>query len=98
MTITDVMTIIWESEASDYLRKCRDNKLRQDIEDTIANLAFEPRPSGIKALKCAALKWHEGCTYRIRIGKHRIIYAVVDCKMQIHIIRVGDRDDVYEVR
>ena len=36
--------------------------------------------------------------YRVRVGDYRILYEVIDTRLVIHVIRVGDRRDVYRPR
>jgi len=54
----------------------------------IEELSEDPRPPG-----------HEKLTgqerYRVRQGRHRIIYSVQDKELTIWIVKVGHRKDVY---
>ncbi|QHS56019.1 type II toxin-antitoxin system RelE/ParE family toxin [Mucilaginibacter sp. 14171R-50] len=68
------------------------NKLQEDIADriieSIYELANDPRPTG-----CKKLKGREA--YRIRVGNYRVIYEIFDKVLQIDIIALGHRKDIY---
>lgn len=53
-------------------------------------LQTEPRPPAMKALV-----GHPGYL-RVRIGNYRIVYTIVDARLLILILALGDRKDVYE--
>ena len=55
---------------------------------TILKLSQEPRPVG-----CKKLMGREG--WRVRLGKHRIIYEIDDVKCTITVLHVGHRRDIY---
>lgn len=52
-------------------------------------LQTEPRPPAMKALV-----GHPGYL-RVRIGNYRIVYTIVDARLLILILALGDRKDVY---
>jgi mRNA interferase RelE/StbE len=52
-------------------------------------LASNPRPVG--SVKLAT----SGSTYRIRVGKYRVIYEVLDRLLVMDVIKIGPRRDVY---
>jgi mRNA interferase RelE/StbE len=54
----------------------------------IMSLSGEPRPNG-----CKKLQGQE--TYRIRIGDFRVIYEIHDNVLNVVVIRVGNRREVY---
>ena len=58
------------------------------ILETIETLAEEPRPSGTKKLSGQN-------RYRLRQGDYRISYEIIDEKLVICVVRVGNRRDVY---
>jgi len=60
----------------------------QRILKRIESLAEDPRPTG-----CEKLVDRE--VYRIRQGRYRILYEVVDDVLVILVIKVGSRDAVY---
>ena len=61
---------------------------RRRIIKRIQSLADNPRPPG--ALKLSGLE-----RYRIRQGRYRILYTIEDTELVIHVIKLGDRKDVY---
>lgn len=63
-------------------------KTQERINQAIARLAKEPRPSGTKKLT-----GREG--YRIRTGDYRILYQIDDNSKVVIIYRVMARGDVY---
>lgn len=67
-----------------------DAVIKQRISDEIVGLQNNPRPPG-----CVALKGYKD-TYRIRIGKFRVIYEVKDKVLLVLVIRVAKREDVYK--
>ncbi|MDR3350545.1 MAG: type II toxin-antitoxin system RelE/ParE family toxin [Prevotellaceae bacterium] len=58
------------------------------IKQAIRNLAHTPRPAGCKKLQGIH-------SYRIRVGRYRVIYDVIDRQLVITVIAIGDRKDVY---
>lgn len=54
----------------------------------LASLEATPRPSDVKKLKGRD-------AWRIRIGDYRIIYEIHDRELQVVVIRVGHRRDIY---
>lgn len=66
-------------------------KTQERINQAIARLAEEPRPSGTKKLT-----EREG--YRIRAGDYRILYQIDDNSKVVIIYRVMARGDVYRFR
>jgi len=65
---------------------------RARIEREIESLADNPRPSGCRPVETA-----EPNTYRVRCGRYRIIYIVLDEQVLILVVRVGKRgEDTYK--
>jgi mRNA interferase RelE/StbE len=58
------------------------------IEDCLIALQAEPRPSGAKKLK-----GRDG--WRVRVGDYRVIYEIHERVLQIIVIQIGHRRDVY---
>lgn len=63
-------------------------KDRQRIVRRIQELASEPRPPGVEKLSGSPY-------YRVRQGAYRIVYEIQDDVLIIHILKVGQRKDVY---
>ena len=54
----------------------------------IEALADDPRPPG-------AVKLSGRERYRIRQGRYRILYTIEDTLLIVHVIKIGDRKEVY---
>lgn len=52
-------------------------------------LADNPRPQGAKRLATTEELW------RMRVGAHRIVYAVEDERLLVLVVKLGHRRDVY---
>lgn len=63
---------------------------RRRIIRRIESLADNPRPPG--ALKLSGLE-----RYRIRQGRFRILYTIEDSALVVHVIKIGDRKNVYRI-
>lgn len=59
------------------------------IAGAIDGLRNDPRPPGCKKLRSNEELW------RIRVGDHRVIYAIDDAVRVIDVRRIGNRKDVY---
>lgn len=55
----------------------------------IRALEDDPRPAGCK--KLSGLE-----RYRIRQGNFRILYEILDDRLLVYVVQVGNRRDVYE--
>jgi mRNA interferase RelE/StbE len=64
------------------------NEERKRLGEVIDSLATEPRPQGI-------VKLTDIDAYRVRVGTHRIIYAIHDGKLVVLIVKVAHRSGVY---
>lgn len=63
--------------------------IRSRVLLAIQALADNPRPQGVKQLKGL------DDLYRIRVGAYRVVYGIHDNELEILIIRVRHRSDVY---
>lgn len=59
------------------------------IKTAILNLTKNPRPNGYKQLK-----GRDG--FRIRVADYRIIYDIFDDILQVDVIDLGHRKNIYE--
>ena len=66
-----------------------DPPVRHRLQGAIALLAQDPRPPAARALKGRP-------GLRIRVGDHRITYAVVDDVLLVVVVTLGHRSEVYE--
>lgn len=68
------------------------DKLPKDIRSRIlarlSNLEADPRPTDVKKLKGRD-------AWRVRIGDYRVIYEIYDRELQVIVVTVGHRRDVY---
>lgn len=81
--------IEWKQSARKELRRLQKQDIARVLA-TVENLADEPRPEGCR--KLAGSDDH----YRVRIGDIRVIYAVMDGRLVVQIVRVGQRGSVYK--
>ena len=68
------------------------DKLPNDIQARIlarlSNLEADPRPSDVKKLKGRD-------AWRVRVGDYRVIYEIHDRQLQVIVVTIGHRRDVY---
>jgi mRNA interferase RelE/StbE len=64
-------------------------KDRLRIVKRIQDLSSDPRPPG-----CEKLSGHDD-KYRVRQGMYRIIYTISDVDLEVCIVKVGHRKEVY---
>jgi len=62
---------------------------RKRVAQTIDSLADNPRPVGVRKLSARE------DTYRVRVGRYRVLYAVQDEEARVLVLRVAHRRDVY---
>ena len=63
------------------------NDLKRILEK-IKSLAVDPRPTG-----CEKLSGQE--KYRLRQGNYRIVYSIQDSELNVWVVKVGHRREVY---
>ncbi|MDO9334416.1 MAG: type II toxin-antitoxin system RelE/ParE family toxin [Dehalococcoidales bacterium] len=83
----DIKTTPFAERNIEKLKKRTSIEDFERIRSAIRNLAQEPQPQG--AIK---LKKREN-TYRIRIGKFRIIYQIRDKEMLVLVVKVARRTE-----
>ena len=81
-------TVCLDPDAEHFLDKLRDRNLYRRLRAAVDSLALNPRPPG-----CKKLRGRLG--YRVRVGDYRIIYRVLDDRLIITVIAIGDRKDIY---
>ena len=62
---------------------------REMIAAALAALAGNPRPPGCVKLAGAEDLW------RIRVRQYRLIYQILDTRLIIVVVKIGDRKEVY---
>lgn len=79
-----------KSSAQKEIRKLPSKELRHRIVDIIDGLHTNPIPDDSKKIKGS------NNIYRIRQGVYRIVYQIYKNELQILVIRVRHRKDVYK--
>ncbi len=59
------------------------------VDERIQSLRLDPRPRG-----CVKLKGYQVDFYRVRQGRFRIIYEILDGELIIKVIEVADRKEI----
>jgi len=77
--------------AARQLRKL-DAQARRRIQAALDLLAEQPRPPAATRLVGGAGEW------RVRTGDHRIVYEIEDDHLQVLVLRLGHRREVYGSR
>ncbi|MBS0663142.1 MAG: type II toxin-antitoxin system RelE/ParE family toxin [Verrucomicrobia bacterium] len=77
------------AKAQDWFDDCRDQRLKRRVAAAIDGLALGPRPAGCRKLSGQPTIW------RLRVGEHRILYEVQDHMLNILVIRIAHRSQVY---
>lgn len=62
---------------------------RRAVVAVIQSLAFEPRPRGCRKLR------GQTATFRVRVGRYRVLYDVGDSTLTVLVLKVAHRKDVY---
>ena len=81
--------IEWKASALKELKRIEPDIVPR-IFAAVDALASDPRPSGCRKLTGASM------TYRVRVGRYRVVYTVEDECLVVQIIRVGHRGAVYQ--
>jgi mRNA interferase RelE/StbE len=81
--------VLIKPSAAKEIEAVDQKKDRQRIVASILELAKEPRPVGCEKLA------GEGDRYRVRVGRYRVVYTIADAELQVLVVRVADRKDVY---
>ena len=80
--------ILIKASAAKEIERFPTRKDRRRVVEKIRKLADDPRPEG-----CEKLSGQD--RYRVRQGNYRIIYSIADDRLVVHVVKVGDRKDVY---
>lgn len=83
-----VYTLKYRPAALRQLQKL-DKKVQARLKPKITELANQPRPHGYLKLQGFENR------YRIRVGDYRVIYEIYDDILQVLIVKVGPRKDIY---
>ena len=86
-------TVSTKRSARKAVDKIPQRKARERVEDTIEDLAEEPRPPNSKKLQGKHSSYR-----RIGVGgEYRIIYEVRDKELVVVVVIVAQREGVYEI-
>ena len=80
--------IEWKKSALRELKRL-DRKIIPRVISAVESLSTDPFPSGVRKLQGS------DNTYRVRVGRYRIVYEIFQAKIVIVIIRVRHRKDAY---
>ena len=81
--------IEWKRSAVKELRKLPRSMLSKIVK-AVDDLSLNPYPQGVRKLAGSE------DTYRIRVGDYRVLYAIIENRFIVQVIRVGHRRDVYK--
>ena len=62
---------------------------RERIVSTITSLATDPFPKGVRKLS------GYDDVFRVRIGRHRVLYSISERALTVLILKIGHRRSVY---
>lgn len=82
-------SVLIKTSAAKELEAVEPRALRARIVSRIQRLVQTPRPRGSQKLA------GEGERYRIRQGRHRIVYSVDDARRIVEVVKIGHRREVY---
>lgn len=80
--------VVRVAKAADRKIDALDGSVRPRVIRAIQALKSDPRPPGCKKMAGADL-------WRIRIGDHRVVYAIEDAQLIVLVVRVGHRREIY---
>jgi mRNA interferase RelE/StbE len=84
-----IYRIEWKASALKELKRIERETVPR-IFAAVEGLASDPRPSGCRKLAGASM------TYRLRVGRYRVVYTIEDERLVVQVIRVGHRGAVYQ--
>lgn len=65
---------------------------RKQIEKVFAELATNP----CTCYNAARMRGGSFTKYRCKVGDHRIIYNINENKVEVYVLKVGNRNNVYD--
>lgn len=78
-------------EAFKYLKKL-DKPTRIRIAHAIQVLADNPYNAELDIKKMQGIEEE----FRLRVGNYRVLYTINDNILQIHVVKIGSRGDIYK--
>jgi mRNA-degrading endonuclease RelE of RelBE toxin-antitoxin system len=86
-----MLSIKYEDNASTFLKKLKVKTDAKRIMNAIEKLVEKPFPKGAKRVE----RYHDNKVFRIRRGRHRILYFVDYEHETLRVIKIDKRKDVY---
>lgn len=90
-----LFAIAYADAALKALAEVEPKKIRRQIKGRIDSLMSDPYPQGCEKMETVKDGLYD--VYRIRHGKHRILYSVRN-DIEILVLDIGHRKDVYRNR
>jgi len=84
------MNLKFSKSSEKFLKKC-DDKLKKRLIERIKKLRENPFPS-----ECKRVKGREEKSFRVRVGKHRILYVVFDKENFLFVSDLDKQSRVYD--
>ena len=81
--------VLIKPSATKEIEAVDQKKDRQRIVSKILSLAEDPRPPGHEKLAGREDR------YRVRSGRYRIVYSIGDTELEVVVVRIGHRKEVY---
>lgn len=66
-----------------------DDKTRRRVLRAVMALEVNPRPAGAKKLRGESDLW------RVRVGDYRILYTIEEARLEVLVVKIGHRREVY---
>jgi mRNA interferase RelE/StbE len=85
--------VVAHPRVQDFLTELRDEPLKERIRESIRKLA--DYPLSLRELDVEKLQGVER-TFRVRIGRYRMIFSVYKNERTIFITHLGKRESIYE--
>jgi len=85
---------MYKIQYSKYIEKDLSKLPKNEIKKIllkIEELSEDPRPNGVKALQ-----GNFKGLYRIRSGNYRVVYQIKDDVLEILVVRIAHRGQIYE--
>lgn len=79
--------LIWSDSALDFMRKL-DKKVARQIHNKVGQLRIDPHRYVKKLVGCPF--------FRLRVGDYRIILEINQNILQVMIVKVGHRKNIYD--
>ena len=83
--------VILEKSVQKFLQKHRGEKLIAQFTDSLRILAIEPYENSLDIKVLVGLP----NAYRLRIGKYRFLYEIIEETIVINFFDAGSRGDIY---